>query len=364
MQPTEYKGIYAGENSIRIEFMYQAVRCRETIRGTPSKTRLAEVARKRDQVLYEIDMGQFDYAKHFPTSPNAYKFSSNKASFITISQAVDLWFKRNSKNWSRSYYRGNVSKVNTHVLPTFGHLTAAEFKPSHYKDWAAQVELSGKTINDIRSILNCVFKELVYDDILASNPIDKCKPAARTAPEPKPFTADEREKIISALPDNAARDFYIFAFWTGLRTGEQLGLRWQDIDLDRDKPRIYIRQSIVNGKKAGTKTLSSTRTHELDSRALAVLLHIKSYHPDQTPEQRIFLDPRTMQPWVYDGVPRERFWAPAIKEAKVPYRCPYTCRHTYASTMLTAGEDPSRIAKQMGHKDWGMIRRVYARWID
>lgn len=71
-----------------------------------------------------------------------------------------------------------------------------------------------------------------------------------------------------------------------------------------------------------------------------------------------------MQPWVYDGVPRERFWTPALKAAKVPYRGPDTCRHTYASTMLTAGEDPSRIAKQMGHKYWGMIRRIYARWID
>jgi integrase len=120
----------------------------------------------------------------------------------------------------------------------------------------------------------------------------------------------------------------------------------------------------LNGKKAGIKTMCSARTHELDSRALAVLLHIRSYHPDQTPEQRIFLDPRTMQPWVYDGVPRERFWSPALEAAKVPYRCPYTCRHTYASTVLTAGVDPSRIAKQMGHKDWGMIRRIYARWID
>jgi integrase len=70
-----------------------------------------------------------------------------------------------------------------------------------------------------------------------------------------------------------------------------------------------------------------------------------------------------MQPWVYDGVPRQRFWKPALKQAKVPHRCPYTCRHTYASTMLTAGEDPSRIAKQMGHKDWTMIAKVYGRWM-
>ncbi|MGH9168431.1 MAG: site-specific integrase, partial [Acidimicrobiia bacterium] len=45
------------------------------------------------------------------------------------------------------------------------------------------------------------------------------------------------------------------------------------------------------------------------------------------------------------------------------YRYPYQTRHTYASLMLSAGEDPTYIAAQMGHRDWAMIRRVYARWM-
>jgi integrase len=40
-----------------------------------------------------------------------------------------------------------------------------------------------------------------------------------------------------------------------------------------------------------------------------------------------------------------------------------TLRHTYASMMLSAGENPAWIARQMGHADWGMIRRTYARWM-
>ena len=36
MKPTEFKGIYAGENSIRIDFTLNGERCRETIRGTPT----------------------------------------------------------------------------------------------------------------------------------------------------------------------------------------------------------------------------------------------------------------------------------------------------------------------------------------
>ncbi|WP_233080480.1 site-specific integrase [Rheinheimera soli] len=362
MKPTEYKGIYAGENSFRIDFMFQCVRCRETIRATPNKTRLKEAARKLDQIKYEIDMGTFDYAKHFPTSPRAFKFSTNKAAYITISKAVDDWFRRNSKNWAASTYRGYWSKVKTHILPNFGNLTAFEFKPSLFNDWAARTEVSPKTVNEVRTILSGIFKELVYDEIIDQNPIDKCRPASRRAKEPEPFNGQERSAILAALPDGAARDFYTFAFWTGLRTGEKLGLRWQDVDFE--KQRIYIRQTIVNGRTAQPKTLSSVRTHHLHPTALAILQKIQSYHPDLHPDSRVFLDPRTMLPWENDGIPRERFWTFALEQAKVKYRCPYTCRHTYASTMLTAKEDPSWIAKQMGHKDWGMIRRVYARWID
>lgn len=362
MKPTEYKGIYAGSNAIRIEFMYQAVRCRETIRGTPTKTRLQEVARKREQILYEIDMGKFDYAEHFPSSKMALKFSNNKAAFIRMSEAVDMWFHRNSKRWARSTYRGYVSKVNTHILPNFGKMMVADFKPYVFKDWAASTKISAKSVNEVRSILHGILKELVFDEILESNPIDKCPAATKQRTEPVPFDAKEREAIINALPEGYGRDFYIFAFWTGLRTGEQLGLQWGDFDIE--KRRIYIRRSIVHGKLAGTKTNSSFRTHELSEQALDVLLRIKSTHPNLDPEARIFLDPRTMLPWKYDGIMRERFWTPALKQAQVKYRRPYNCRHTYASTMLTARKDPTWLAKQMGHKDWGMIRMVYARWID
>ncbi|WP_231990347.1 hypothetical protein [Nitrosomonas ureae] len=45
------------------------------------------------------------------------------------------------------------------------------------------------------------------------------------------------------------------------------------------------------------------------------------------------------------------------------YRTPYQTRHTFASMMLSSGEHYMWVAHQMGHKDWGMIIKVYGRWI-
>jgi integrase len=56
-------------------------------------------------------------------------------------------------------------------------------------------------------------------------------------------------------------------------------------------------------------------------------------------------------------------WVPAMKKAGDRYRRPYQTRHIYTSMMLSAGEHPMWVAKQMGHTDWMMIARVYGRWM-
>ncbi|MBY0418638.1 MAG: DUF3596 domain-containing protein, partial [Pararheinheimera sp.] len=152
MKATDYKGIYASANSMRIEFYYQTERCREAVRGTPTKTRLQELARKREQINYEIDMGTFDYAAHFPNSPRAFKYSNNKAAIRTVSEAVGIWFQRNRKNWAHSTIRGYNSKITTYILPLWGKLKLNEFKAALLKDWMSTVQLSPKTINEVRAL--------------------------------------------------------------------------------------------------------------------------------------------------------------------------------------------------------------------
>lgn len=79
--------------------------------------------------------------------------------------------------------------------------------------------------------------------------------------------------------------------------------------------------------------------------------------------KEVFLNPRTGEPWAGDQPIRHGAWTHALRLAGVRYRRPYQTRHTYASMMLTAGENPVWVAGQMGHADIGMIFRNYGRWI-
>ncbi|WP_429056924.1 tyrosine-type recombinase/integrase [Aeromonas jandaei] len=51
------------------------------------------------------------------------------------------------------------------------------------------------------------------------------------------------------------------------------------------------------------------------------------------------------------------------RKAQLTHREPYQLRHSYASMLLMAGAHPAYLAKQLGHKDWGMIRTIYAQWV-
>jgi len=78
----------------------------------------------------------------------------------------------------------------------------------------------------------------------------------------------------------------------------------------------------------------------------------------------VFIDPKTKQTYKYADGLRKYIWMPTLKRIGVKYRYPYQCRHTFASMMLTQGRNPMWVASQMDHADWGMIRKVYGRWLN
>jgi integrase len=81
---SKYIGITANNSSIQIAFTYNGKRCRETLKIKPTKYSLKEMEKKRDNILYQISNGQFDYLKHFPNSKTALALAGNQACNITI----------------------------------------------------------------------------------------------------------------------------------------------------------------------------------------------------------------------------------------------------------------------------------------
>ncbi len=56
-------------------------------------------------------------------------------------------------------------------------------------------------------------------------------------------------------------------------------------------------------------------------------------------------------------------WQRAHQGTSIKYRNPYQLRHTFASQLLSQGENPAYIAKLLGHKTVEMVQRTYGRWV-
>lgn len=350
-------GVRARGNSILLDFTYKGERCRETLKIKPTKTALKEASRKRDAILHAIAMGTFDYADHFPDSPKAIKFSKTPGCLVTIEQALKDWLRKSEKHCQYSTIKGYGSIVYHHLIPAFGDLRLTELTPALIEDWTYTLNVSNKRINNILSPLRQIYKDAYYDSLINKNPMERVRLLPIKQREPHPFSPDEISSILEQL-SGQCRNLIKFAFWSGLRTSELIGLRWQDVDFHNN--RFYVRVAIVNGREKSTKTLSGLRTVDLNAASRQALMDQTSHTEGKT---RVFHDPKTNSQWASDQIIRKRVWIAALKAAGIEYRNPYQTRHTFASMMLSQGENPMWVAHQMGHKDWGMIRKVYGRWI-
>lgn len=167
---------------------------------------------------------------------------------------------------------------------------------------------------------------------------------------------DEMSRIIAQC-DAPMANHFTFAFWTGLKTGETIVLRVSDLQLDQN--RILVRRSLSRGVMKTTKTDKQRWVNLLPPAKAAIERQLALL---KAPGGWVFPNPFTMRRWANDAKITRR-WTKALAKARVTYRRPYQTRHTYASMMLSAGENIMYVAQQMGHADWSMLVKVYADWI-
>ncbi len=349
-------GVRARGRSIQLDFQYRGVRCRETLKIPPTAANLKFTQRKRETILYEIETGTFRYAAHFPQSRKTKLFGETKS--MSISDALDRYLDSKLRTCEPSSYRTYKSVVEHHLRPTFGALPISELTTGAVQAWIAGLTISNKRINNVLIPLRGICADAFIDGQIPRDPMARIKNLSHRAKEPDPFTFDEVEAILAAT-QGQVKNLFQFAFFTGLRTGELIGIEWPHIDID--KRIAHIRKAVVMGQEKRPKTASGERDIVLLPPAIEALKAQQSL--TRFKGGRVFYNPKTEAPWANDEQIRLQFWKPLLKRSGVRYRSAYNTRHTYASMMLTAGENPMWVAYQMGHSDWGMIRKVYGRWI-
>ena len=315
----------------------------------------------------EIARGTFDYAAHFPNSRRARKVAQKPATLDDMATVLGRWLALKEHELEHSTLTGYRRIVENILVPRIGTVRLRDFDRGAVKDLVATfgADVSAKRINNVLGPLRGALDEALHDELIAANPLTgfrvkrRAGVATAEAEDVDPFSPAEVQAILAACDLDQIRNYVQFAFASGLRTSELIALCWSDVDLKAGT--VSVRRAWVMGKMKVPKTKSGRRTVELVKPALEALKAQRAL--TGLAGEFVFHDPRTGARWGSDQSLRAGEWRRALAKAGVRYRYPYQMRHTFASQALSAGENVMWVAKQMGHRDWTITAKKYARWI-
>jgi len=350
------------------------------------KTGLKDTAKNRRRVearaeliSEEMENGTFDYLKRFPDGNKAHLFRPEpveeaKPQETTIGEFFDEWIKtkRPPLVERRSLERDYRQHFNRHILPQFKDVPFSKIDFGVLENFqVALIEDKKLKPKTARNIIDACFRAmwrdarkrgLVKRDAYTEDPFSELEWPRLMITPPDPFTAEERDKILSYFKTKTAYVDYTFIFtlfWTGMRPSEAIALRWSDVDLGLGKASITKSRHL--GAEASPKTRASTRTINLLPAVVNVLNQL--YPLRATVDDYVFVDeqgkPFDAQQWMW------RHWNKVLRAIGVRQRKFYNTRHTYISTSLSAppnGVNIKWLSEQTG-TSVVMIQDRYGKYI-
>ncbi|MGE6440275.1 tyrosine-type recombinase/integrase [Psychrobacter sp. NPDC078409] len=356
-----------------VDFRYLGKRCREktSLEDNPAnRKKLAQVMKKMEA---EITLGIFDYAAYFPKSERAQEMTAlaDRAEACisrnpTFKEFSKTFFEERKIEWRPSYRQKIKIILDKYLLPEFGGKAVHAIKKSDLLTFRSslakvrygkdgQSSLSVARINQIMILLRMILEE-ASDRHEFEMPYKNIKNLKQARPDVNPFTLAEVWLILKHVRADY-KPYYTIRFFTGMRTSEIDGLKWDCINFDRRE--ISIRGALVNGEMGPTKTLGSQRDIAISQLVYDALLEQKTRTFGKS--EFVFCNSQG-NPMEYRNVNR-RIWKPTLALLGLKHRRAYQTRHTAATLWLAAGENPEWIARQMGHSSTEMLFRVYSRYV-
>ncbi|MEB1807926.1 MAG: site-specific integrase [Bacillaceae bacterium] len=261
--------------------------------------------------------------------------------------------------------------LSKHFIPYFDSTPICKIDSFDLNEfYASKLEegKSKKTVKDMHHILSKAFSKAVEQGLLKENPALKA-----TAPKPNnkavdPWRYEEVIKFLEGTKGKENHTLYLTEINTGMRRGEILALRWNDIDFDNRT--ISISRNLAYTKSKGLfvkvpKTKASMRTIDVSDTLVEVLqLHKEKQEKWKERLGTGYQDKNLLFPNTLGNFknPRNliREFYKDLKDAQVRPITFHDMRHTHATLLLINGENPKLVQQRLGHEDVEITLRIYS----
>ncbi len=250
-------------------------------------------------------------------------------------------------------YEGYLNKW---ILPRWEKYPLVRVNAGEVELWLRSLPLARSSCAKIRNLMSVVFNHGIRHEICDRNPIQLVRQSAKRKAVPVILSASEVQRLIAVLGIRE-RTLVLLAFGTGLRMSELFGLKWHDIDFQKNE--ISVTRSIVFQVVGPCKTEASQKPVPLDLRLAEALKVWREHTKYSKADDWVFASPaaRGRKPYWGQCLMRTIIRPAAAKIGITQHTGWHTFRHTYSS-LLRANKTDIKVTQELLR-----MRPVGSRWI-
>lgn len=284
---------------------------------------------------------------------------------LTVGQFLDHWLTNSVEPslspGTHTRYKGIVEN---HLKPFVGWMRLTMLEPVHVEKLYADMAKAGASLRsqELAGVtLGKALKAAVKLKLRTTNPardVDKPRPEKR---ELHVWDKSQVDAFLKAAKPDRLYALYVLAIATGMRAGELLGLEWGDVDFENAAVTVQRTLEDIAGhpRVKEPKTRKSRRRIDLPPFAVKALHeHRKAMLAEGYAAAPVFCD--SQGGYLRKQNVTRRSFHPAIEKAGVPRIRFHDLRHTAATLLLLAGENPKVVSERLGHATVAITLDVYS----
>ena len=302
---------------------------------------------------------------------------------LKVSEFAHQWFHDHcEKKLAPKTQRSYLNHLNTRILPALGHIDINKLCPQHIIKFLNDLQESPSRFDgrdgNVSSesfcysfrVLSSMLQDAVHWQIIPSNPCKRVEPPKAARKKIKVMNETDVSQMLAALQEEPLkyRTIVMLALDSGLRLGELMGLKWQDIDLEHSLVSVNKANQALVGKGIFTKcpkNESSVRSVVI-SNSTTILL--RTYRCEQLKTQMLLGEKWIDEGWLftqwngkamYPDTPSHWF-RDFLAKHSLPHMRFHALRHLSATVLISQGVPLKNVSSRLGHADIRTTANIYS----